>query len=103
MSSRNAGRPRDRDLPGMEDHGIPALEEVAAAYADVRDRRMALTEEEADLKQTALALMRQYDKTVYRHEGIEIRIVAGEDDVKVKIRKAPHEENDDPDEEVAIS
>lgn len=80
-------RPKDQALPGMEDHAIKPLEDVAASYADIRDQRMELTREEHDLKELAKRLMRQYGKTIYRHNGVEIRIVAGEEDVKVKIKK----------------
>lgn len=86
------GRPRTQDLPGMEDRAIKPLEDIAAAYADVRDRRIALNAEEHDLKAHALKLMHKFDKTIYRHNGIEIRIVEGEEDVKVKVKKADDEE-----------
>jgi hypothetical protein len=92
------GRPRAQDLPGLEDRAIKPLEDIAAAYADARDRRMALNAEEAELKKHALTLMHKYDKTIYRHDGIEIRIVEGEEDVKVKVKKA----GDDEDEDVVI-
>lgn len=81
------GRPRQQDLPGTEDRTIQQLEEVATSYADVRDRRMALNQEEHELKGTALTLMRKYGKTIYKRDGIEIRIVERDDDVKVKILK----------------
>lgn len=83
------------DLPGMEDRAIKPLEDIAASYADVRDRRIALNTEEADLKKTALALMHKYGKTVYKHDGIEIHLVAGEENVKVKIHKDPDNAEDD--------
>jgi hypothetical protein len=57
----------------MQDTAIKPLEDIAAAYADVRDQRMALNKDEHDLKQAALKLMKKYGKVIYRHEGIEIR------------------------------
>lgn len=86
------GRPRQQDLPGTEDRAIQPLEDVAASYADVRDRRIALNAEEHELKVHALKLMHKFDKTIYRHNGIEIRIVEGEEDVKVKVKKAGDDE-----------
>ena len=65
------------------------------AYAEVRDRRMELTDEEGQLKARAIALMHQFKKTIYKHDGIEIRLVAGAEDVKVKVRKAPDDADDD--------
>ena len=90
-----AKRPRAAALPGMENHAIKPLEDLAAAYADIRDERMALTQREHDLKAATLKLMRKYDKTIYRHDGIEITIVTGEDDVKVKVKKAEAEDKDE--------
>lgn len=95
-------RPRQVDLPGTEDRAIKPLEDIAESYADVRDRRMALNKEEAELKTHALKLMHKYDKTIYRHDGIEIRIVDGEEDVKVKVKKATDEDDPDGDEQVEI-
>ena len=88
------GRPaRSADLPGMEDRAIQPLEDIAASYADVRDRRMALNKEELELKTAALALMHKHGKTVYKHDGIEIVLEPGEETVKVKIHK-PADEDD---------
>ena len=100
MSPRKA---KSAPLPGMEDHAIPQLEDVAASYADVRDRRMALNKEEAELKKTALALMHKFDKQIYKHDGIEIRVVQGEEDVKVKIHKETDDDDDEDDDDVQIT
>ena len=56
---------------------------------------MELTDEEGQLKARAIALMHQFKKTIYKHDGIEIRLVAGAEDVKVKVRKAPDDADDD--------
>jgi hypothetical protein len=80
----------------METRAIAALEDLAAAYADLRDRRQALTEEEVTVKQRILALMKKHAKEFYRRDGIEIRLVPSAEDVKVKVTKATEE---DPEEE----
>lgn len=97
---RGRARPRQPDLPGTEDRRLQPLDDIAAAYADVRDRRIDLNREEAELKASALELMHRFNKTIYKHDGIEIRLVAGEEDVKVKVRKAT---NDQADESVEIA
>ena len=60
----------------------------------MRDRRIALNREEAELKAHALKLMHKHDKTIYRRDGVEIRIIDGEEDVKVKVKKAADEDAD---------
>jgi hypothetical protein len=83
---RGRGRPRQPDLPGTEDRQLQPLDDLAAEYADVRDRRMELGREEGELKARAIALMHQFQKTIYKHDGIEIRLVVGAEDVKVKVK-----------------
>ena len=88
-----ARHPRSRPLPGMEDARIQPLENVAASYADIRDQRIALNKDEHALKTLALSLMKKYGKSLYRHEGIEIRVIPGEEDIKVKIKPAKEGED----------
>ena len=92
-----ARKPREAALPGMEDHAIRPLEDVAKRYAEIRDERMELTKEETQLKKSALALMKKYDKTIYRHAGITITVIQGEEDVKVRVQKADKDETVDVD------
>jgi hypothetical protein len=80
-------KPKSQALPGLEDHAIKPLEDVAEKYAEIRDQRMELTQSEHELKALALKLMAKYDKTIYRHNGVEITVVPGEDDVKVRVKK----------------
>jgi len=80
--------PQSQDLPGMEDRAIKPLEDLAAAYADIRDQRMDLSKEESSLKQHAITLMKQLGRAVYHRDGITITLITGSDDVKVKVVKA---------------
>lgn len=86
-------KPRQQDL--IDDRAIKPLEDIAESYADVRDRRMELNKEEAELKKHALKLMHKYEKTIYRSGGIEIRVIEGEEDVKVKIKKPGEDDEAD--------
>jgi hypothetical protein len=89
-----AKKAKDQDLPGMEDRSIRALEEVASEYADIRDRRMALLQEEIELKGRAMRLMKKHGKSEYRRDGIEILIVPGEESIKVRVKKVSDDEGD---------
>jgi hypothetical protein len=80
-------KPKSQALPGLEDHAIKPLEDVAESYAEIRDARMELTQREHETKSLALKLMAKYGKTIYRHNGVEIVVVPGEDDVKVRVKK----------------
>ena len=84
--------PRQQQL--VEDRTIAELDEVAETYADIRDRRIALNEEEANLKQQAMALMKKYKKKHYARDGIEITLEPGEETIKVKVKKAKDAEDD---------
>ncbi len=74
-------------LPGMEDHHLPDLEEAALNYARVRDERMAMLKRELDLKDVLHTLMKRHSKTLYRVEEMEIKVVARDETVKVKLLK----------------
>jgi hypothetical protein len=85
------GRPRQTELPGMEDKHLEDLENMARDYAGVRDERMALNRTESDLKEKLLALMKKHDKKMYRVEEMEIRVVVTEEKVKVRILEEKEE------------
>lgn len=95
-------RPRAAALPGLEDHAIKPLEDVAEEYAAIRDERMQLTDREHDAKALALKLMKKYDKTIYRHNGIEITVIPGEDEIKVRVKKTDDDDADGDADGVAI-
>lgn len=86
-------QPRNQYLPGT-DGGIKALDDVAVSYADIRDKRIALNAEEHTLKDLARALMKKFEKTIYRRQGIEILLVARDEDVKVKVPKKKDDDDD---------
>ena len=86
-----ATKPKQARLPGAEDPEIEELVGAAEHYADVRDKRMALTEKETQAKTDVLALMKKNKRTHYKHDGIEITVVAEEETVKVKITKEGEE------------
>jgi hypothetical protein len=77
--------PAAKRLPGMEDSALEDLESAARTYAKIRDRRMALNQDEAELKDKLLSQMKHHGKTTYKHDGVEIKIVVTEEKVRVKI------------------
>jgi hypothetical protein len=78
---------RSQPLPGLEDLAIRELEQLAANYADVRDRRMEVGREEVTLKTQAIGLMKKFGKSVYKRDGIEITLVPGEETISVKVKR----------------
>jgi hypothetical protein len=86
-------RARQTALPGMQDKPIAVLEDIAHEYAEVRDQRMALLQQEVTLKQRALAELHKLKRTAYRQNGIEITIIPGDESIRVKV-KPPAEADD---------
>jgi hypothetical protein len=80
-------KPKQMRIPGTEDAKIDALEDLAEEYAGVRDQRMALSANEVDLKGKLLLAMKTNNKEKYKRDGIEIRIVHEQENVKVKVKK----------------
>ena len=93
------GRPRQQDL--IEDRAIKPLEDAANDYAEIRDERMRLTEQETGLKAKLLSLMKKYQKTTYDRDGIHVEIVHEEETVKVRVKKPSEGGEDAPDDEDA--
>lgn len=85
-------QPRSGRLPGMEDAGIPALEKVAEALADVRAARMKLTKKESGFAEDLLALMKKHNKVEYHHEEVHVWRRVTEEKVRVKIGELDEKE-----------
>ena len=80
-------RPKQPPLDGMDNPRIADLDQAAEAYADIRDQRIALNREEHQLKEQTLELMHKWKRVIYRHDGIDIRVIHGADDLKVKVTR----------------
>lgn len=80
--------PRQKALPGMEDRAIRALQDAALTYAECRDQRIGLSEQEGELKSELLDLMHKHKKTHYAHGSVLIDIVPEGEKLKVRIKKA---------------
>ncbi len=76
-----------KNLPGMEDTQITEIEDLALAYAGVRDDRMQALKTEVELKQKLLTAMKKAGKQVYRRHNVEVSIVHEEETVKVKVKE----------------
>lgn len=78
-------QPRQQAL--IEDARIKPLDDCAASIADVRDNMNELRGEEKGYLSTARSLMHKYGKSVYKHAGVEIVLVPGDEKVRVRILK----------------
>jgi len=78
-------KPRTPRLPGMEDAGIPELEDIAEELGDVQAHRIKLSKREGELQEDLLRIMRKHHKTEYHHEEVHAWVTASEFKVKVTI------------------
>jgi hypothetical protein len=81
------GKGKQDSLPGMTERRIEELHAKALEYVGIRDSRMELTEQEVELKGELMELMKKHKKDKYVCEGVEMTIVAGEPNLKVKVKK----------------
>ena len=79
--------PRQKSLPGMGDAKIAAIENAALDYAEIRDKRQALSADESSLKKELLNLMHKQGKTEYKRNGISVKVVIEEETVKVRVKE----------------
>jgi hypothetical protein len=79
---------KQADLPTMEGHDrIQELDDLGELYAEKRDWRQQLLQDEVELKEKLLAMMKKHQKVTYIRNNIEIRIKAEQETVKVKVKK----------------
>lgn len=81
-------RPRQASLAGMEDARIKPLDDIAATIAENREDMNKLRADDAGHLQTALGLMRRYNRTSWRAHGVELVRVPGEEKLRVRTTKA---------------
>lgn len=83
-------KPRQATLPEMEQPKITRIENAARDYADARDERMRLGEEEQRRHTKLLAIMESEGVQVYKHrtgsQVIECKVAAKDATKKVKVR-----------------
>lgn len=77
-------QPRPRPLPGMENARISPLDNICQSIAETREQQNSLRQEEAGLETTALKLMRKHSKISWRHAGVELVRVPGEEKLRVR-------------------
>lgn len=78
--------PKQTTTEDLQTSKVPALNRAAIEYAEIRDRRMEMTNEEVEAKAKVLNLMKKHDLSTYAYGRINVRLVVGEDTVKVKIK-----------------
>jgi hypothetical protein len=75
---------RSRTLPGMEEVRSGPLDNLCEAIAETRGIMNRLRSEEAGHEQSALRVMRDRRLTSYRHAGVELARVPGEEKLRVR-------------------
>ena len=75
---------RSQALPGMEAQWIVKLDNACERISDTRAELNKLREDEAGDERIALDLMRTHDLRSYRHAGVELVRVPGEEKLRVR-------------------
>lgn len=71
----------------LEPPRIPQLETAAEDYKSVRDRRMALTEQEVEARELLANLMLEHKLTIYKTQHGQI-VTVEQGEIKVKVKSA---------------
>ncbi len=79
-------RANQKRLPGVEG-AIPELEQLGYEYASLRDQRMELLKQEVELKRKSLEAMKRHHLTEYKYQDLSMKIVPGEEKLKVTVEK----------------
>ncbi len=84
---RGKPAPRSQALPGMEQVRNRQLDRACESIGESRDAMNRLRKEEADDLRMALREMHDKKVTVYRHAGVELVRVPGEEKIRVRTTK----------------
>jgi hypothetical protein len=99
-------KPRQKRLPGVEDRRIEELDGIAESIQDVRAQKNELSQTEKQYLVQALQLLRKHDKQVWKHGGVELVRVPGDEKVRVRLVNgegaADEEEEDDTQREESV-
>jgi len=85
-------RPKQEDLPGMENRGIKELDALCREYVDVRDERQDLTRREVELQADLLNALKKHKLKTYDHAGIHADLVVEKEKVKVTVAEETEED-----------
>lgn len=80
--------PRAQPLPGMEQVRDLTLDRLCESIGETRDTMNKLRADEAGDERAALQRMRAKELTTYRHAGVELARVPGEEKLRVRTSRA---------------
>jgi len=80
-----ARAPRQQAL--ISEARIKPLDDVAATIGDLRDQMNVLRQDEGEQMNLALKLMRKHERTTWKHAGVELVRVPGEEKLRVRTSK----------------
>ena len=83
---------KQTNIPGTEKPVHKDVAKAAGELYDVRQERMALSEQEGKAAAKLLELMKKHGLTSYTEEDMTVEVVAVEERVKVKKKKDRDEE-----------
>lgn len=80
--------PRSQTLPGMKEARSEALDNLCEEIGDLLDTQTNARTEADTKKVAALKLMRTRGISVYKHAGLELARIPGEEDIRVRRTKS---------------
>lgn len=94
--------PRSQPLPGMEQVRNVRLDHYCESIGESREKTNALRREEKNDLQGALRVMHDRNVVVYRHAGVELVRIPGEEKLRVRTTKEDASDISAPDPETVI-
>ena len=83
-------------LPGTV-NSIQELDDLGLEYAAIRDERMELSRKEVALKDKVHQCMKEHKLKTYKYGEVEVELIPGEEEVKVRVKKPQEQSPEDPD------
>lgn len=84
--------PKQKRIPGMEDNAIQDLEEAAIAHVELRSEIVKVRDQLHESETRLASLLKANGKTVYRRDGIRLKLRKSRESVSVQVKRHDEEE-----------
>lgn len=90
MAKAELNKPKQTDLPGLEQREIEAIVQAAERYRETRDERMRLSKLEGEQKELLIEVMRKHNRTTYNYRGLFVSVTT---EIGIKVKAKDEDEN----------
>ena len=93
MAKAKREEPVQEAIEGMEDVRYTDLDRACTRLGNIRRDKNELIQDEQAAMANVLKLLKAHERTSYKHKGVEVVLVPGDEKVRVRVDKAGGEQD----------